>query len=110
MTIFSISQMAQEVNMLSEKYYPQGINPTASDEFGEGVSYEARNGGEYLQTLGGKLADIGSTLVADAEERSVSHLDDTLLRLQVLIDDLSEVRDNITDAINEEMQTGRIGA
>ena len=97
--------------MLSEKIYPNGINPTVSDDISPDVAYSCRENGEELKKLDGKLADLGSALSAQYEERSYTGVIDVMNRIDVLIEDIRELQNNVYDTMNEEMrQTGRIGA
>ena len=97
--------------MLSEKIYPNGINQTVSDDISPDVAYSCRESGEELKKLEGKLADLGSALSAQYEERSYTGVIDVMNRIDVLIEDIRELQNNVYDTMDEEMrQTGRIGA
>lgn len=97
--------------MLSEKIYPNGINQTVSDDISPDVAYSCRESGEELKKLEGKLADLGSALSAQYEERSYTGVIAVMNRIDVLIEDIRELQNNVYDTMNEEMrQTGRIGA
>lgn len=97
--------------MLSEKIYPNGINQTVSDDISPDVAYSCRENGEELKKLEGKLADLGSALSAQYEERSYTGVIEVMNRIDVLIEDIRELQNNVYDTMNEEMrQTGRIGA
>ena len=97
--------------MLSEKIYPNGINKTVSDDISPDVAYSCRESGEELKKLEGKLADLGSALSAQYEERSYTGVIAVMNRIDVLIEDIRELQNNVYDTMNEEMrQTGRIGA
>ena len=97
--------------MLSEKIYPNGINQTVSDDISPDVAYSCRESGEELKKLEGKLADLGSALSAQYEERSYTGVIAVMNRIDVLIEDIRELQNNVYDTMNEEMrQSGRIGA
>lgn len=90
--------------MLSEKIYPNGINQTVSDDISPDVAYSCRESGEELKKLEGKLADLGSALSAQYEERSYTGVIAVMNRIDVLIEDIRELQNNVYDTMNEEMQ------
>lgn len=85
--------------MLSEKIYPNGINQTVSDDISPDVAYSCRESGEELKKLEGKLADLGSALSAQYEERSYSGVIDVMNRIDVLIEDIRELQNNVYDTM-----------
>jgi hypothetical protein len=90
--------------------YPNGINPTVSDELSEGIACAAQEAGNDIQYMSHKLAELGTRLRNEEDVHSYSRTMDTMKDIDMFIDDLRAAQNLVYDAIEEEMQhTRRLG-